>query len=156
MTVYIIRDGCAQTAVRAATQRQKLQIKLTISLSHSTLTPGQTVPALSQKCKIPSKEPTGVPAFTSLVWLSPEKASWKKPESNLGLLHLMWTQMRRCWSTETEVKSDGMTMAQLERISQIQQLWRPLFPSGIQRFHRLAWIREIPHRVPPVRSKLVL
>ena len=43
--VYL-RDGSAQTSVHSATLRQKLHIKLSISLSHthSIPTPGQTVP----------------------------------------------------------------------------------------------------------------
>ena len=44
--VYL-RDGPAQTILRAATLRQKLQAKLSISPSHSILTPGQPVPALT-------------------------------------------------------------------------------------------------------------
>ena len=41
------RDGSAQTIVRAATLRLKLKIKLSFSLCHSILTPGQPVPALT-------------------------------------------------------------------------------------------------------------
>ena len=40
MRVYL-RDGSTQTILHAATLRQKLQIKLSISPSHSILTPGQ-------------------------------------------------------------------------------------------------------------------
>ena len=39
-----LRDGSAQTIVRAATLRQKLQVKLSTSPSHSILTPGRPVP----------------------------------------------------------------------------------------------------------------
>ena len=46
MRVYL-RDGSAQTIVRAATLRQKLQIQLSTSPSHSILTPGRPVPALT-------------------------------------------------------------------------------------------------------------
>ena len=46
MLVYL-RDGSAQTVVRAATLRQKLQIKLSILPSHSILTSGRPVPALT-------------------------------------------------------------------------------------------------------------
>ena len=42
-----LRDGSAQTAVRAATLRQELQIRLAVSPSHGTLTPGQPVPMLT-------------------------------------------------------------------------------------------------------------
>ena len=45
MRVYL-RDGSAQTILCAATLRYKLQIKLSISPSHSMLTTGQPVPAL--------------------------------------------------------------------------------------------------------------
>ena len=42
------RDRYAQTILHAATLRQKLQTKLSTSPSHSILTPGQPVPALTQ------------------------------------------------------------------------------------------------------------
>ena len=46
MLVYL-RDGSAQTIVRAATITQKLQIKCSTSSTHSILTPGRPVPALT-------------------------------------------------------------------------------------------------------------
>ena len=46
MLVYL-RDGSAQTNLHAATLRLKLQIKLSTSPSHSILTPGQSIPALT-------------------------------------------------------------------------------------------------------------
>ena len=46
MPVYL-GNGSARTILRVATLRQKLQIKLSISPSHSILTPGQPVPALA-------------------------------------------------------------------------------------------------------------
>ena len=46
MLMYL-RDGSAQTILRAAILRQKLQIKLSTSPSHSVLTPGQPIPALT-------------------------------------------------------------------------------------------------------------
>ena len=42
-----LRDGSAPTILRAATLRRKMQTKLSISPSHSILTPGQPVPALT-------------------------------------------------------------------------------------------------------------
>ena len=45
----------------------KLQIKLTTSPSHSILTPGQPVPALTVQCQAPGRIATGVPVFKSLV-----------------------------------------------------------------------------------------
>ena len=46
MLVYL-RDGSAQTNLRTATLRQKLQIKLSTSPTHSILTPGRPVPGSS-------------------------------------------------------------------------------------------------------------
>ena len=46
MLVYL-RDGSAQTSLRATTLRQKLQIKRFTLPSHNMLTPGQPVPALT-------------------------------------------------------------------------------------------------------------
>ena len=44
--VYL-RDGSAQTILRAATLRYKLQIQRSTSPSHSILTPGRPVPVLT-------------------------------------------------------------------------------------------------------------
>ena len=46
MLVYL-RDGSDQIIVRAATLRQTLQIKPSSTPSHSILTPGRPVPALT-------------------------------------------------------------------------------------------------------------
>ena len=72
MPAYL-RDGSAQTIVRATTLRQKLQIQLSISPSHSILTPGRPVPALTLWRQAPGRVVTGVPIFESLVWLDPVK-----------------------------------------------------------------------------------
>ena len=72
MRVYL-RDGSAQTIIRAATLRQKLQIKLSISPSHSILTPGQPVPALTLWRQAPGRVASEVSIFKSLVWLDPDK-----------------------------------------------------------------------------------
>ena len=82
MLVYL-RDGHAQTILRAAKPRQKLQIKLSTSPSHSILTSGQPVPALTLYRQAPGRVATGVPIFKSLVWLDPEK-SCRKPDSDPG------------------------------------------------------------------------
>ena len=82
MLVYL-RDGSAQTILRATTLRQKLQIKLSTSPSHSILTPGRPVPALTQQCQACGRVATGVPIFKSLVFLDPEK-SRRKRDSNPG------------------------------------------------------------------------
>ena len=75
MLVYL-RDGSAQTVVRTATMRLKLQIRFSLSSSHSILTPGQPVPALTRP-KTGGEGgggvATGVPVFKSPVGLDPEK-----------------------------------------------------------------------------------
>ena len=53
--------------------RQKLQIELSISPSHSILTPSRPVPALTLERQTPGRVATGVSMFKSLVWLDPEK-----------------------------------------------------------------------------------
>ena len=72
MQVYL-RDGSAQTVLRAATLRQKLQIQLSISPGHSILTLDQPVPALILYRQAPGRVAPGVPVFKSLVWLDPGK-----------------------------------------------------------------------------------
>ena len=76
-----LKDGSAQTSLRAATLRQKLQIKLSTSPSHSILTPGRLVPTLTLSRKAPGRVDTGVPIFKSQVCLDPEQ-SRRKRESN--------------------------------------------------------------------------
>ena len=66
MPVYL-EDGSAQTSVRAATLRYKLQIKFSISPSHSIQAPGQPVPALTLYRQAPDRVATGVLIFKSLV-----------------------------------------------------------------------------------------
>ena len=66
MLVYL-RDGSAQTVVRTAALRQKLQIKLAISSNHRVLKPGQPVLALNLQRQAPGRVATGVPIFKSLV-----------------------------------------------------------------------------------------
>ena len=56
-----LRDGPAQTSVHAATLRWNLQIKLSVSPSHSILTPGQLVPSLTLYCHASCRVATGVP-----------------------------------------------------------------------------------------------
>ena len=82
MPVYL-RDGFAQTILRAATLRQKLQIQLSIPPSHSTLTPYRPVPVLTLQRQAPGRVATGVPFFKSLVGLDQEK-SRRKRDSNPG------------------------------------------------------------------------
>ena len=77
-----LRDGSAQTNLRGATMRQKLQIKLSTSPNHSILTPGQPVPVLTLWHQVPCRVATGVPIFISLVWLHSENFPGRKWESN--------------------------------------------------------------------------
>ena len=71
------RDGSAQTILHAVTLRKKLQIKLSTSPSHSLLTLGQPVPALTLYRQPPDRLAAGMPVFKSLVWLDPEKSCHK-------------------------------------------------------------------------------
>ena len=66
MLVYL-RDGFAQAIGRAATLRQKLHIKLSLSPSHNILTPGQPIPMLTLQRQAPGRVATGVPVFKPLV-----------------------------------------------------------------------------------------
>ena len=82
MLVYL-RDGSAQTVLRAATLRQKLQIRLSTSPSHSIPTPGQPVPAMTLRRQAPGWVATGVPIWKPMVRLDPEKSRTKR-DSNTG------------------------------------------------------------------------
>ena len=62
MVVYL-RDGSVRAILRAAA----LQIKLSTSPSHSILTPGRPVPALTLYRQAPCRVATGVPILKSLV-----------------------------------------------------------------------------------------
>ena len=66
MLVYL-RDGPAQTILRAATLRKKWRIQLSTSPGHSILTSGRPVPALTLRRQAPGRVATGVPSFKSLV-----------------------------------------------------------------------------------------
>ena len=69
MLVYL-RDGSAQTSLRAATLRQKLRIKLSTPPSHSILTPGRPIPSLTLFRQAPGRVATRVPIFKSLAHLT--------------------------------------------------------------------------------------
>ena len=75
-----LRDGCAQTTLRAATPSQKLQIKLAISPSHSILTPGQPVLAPTLQSQAPGRVATGIPTSKSQVL--PDLQTSKVPDQN--------------------------------------------------------------------------
>ena len=62
-----LKDGSPQTIVRAATLRQKLQFQLCSSPSHSILTPGRPVPALTLERQAPGRVATGGPMCRLLV-----------------------------------------------------------------------------------------
>ena len=82
MLVYL-RDGSAQTILHAATLILKLQIKFSISPSHSILTPGRPVPTLTLSPQAPGRVATGVPILSH--WYdSTLKKSWHKQDSNPG------------------------------------------------------------------------
>ena len=84
MLVYLtLRDGSAQTSLRAATLRWKLWIKLSTSPSHSILTPGRPVPVPTLYHQVPGRVATEVPIFKSLVWFDAEKSQHKQ-DSNPG------------------------------------------------------------------------
>ena len=53
-------DKSANITAYAATLRQKLLIKLAISTSHNTMTPGHPVPALPLQCQMPGVVPLEV------------------------------------------------------------------------------------------------
>ena len=72
MLVYL-RNGSAQTSLRAATLKQKFQIKLSTSFNHSILPPGHPVPVLTLSCQVPGRVATGVPISQSLVYESTRK-----------------------------------------------------------------------------------
>ena len=120
MRVYL-RDGSAQTILRAATLRQKLQIKLSISPSHSILTPGRPVPALTLWRQAPGRVATGVPMFKSLVWLGPEKipaqagfepGTFRSRGGRLNHLanEAMWTKLSILVLKKKKKKTDWMTV----------------------------------------------
>ena len=68
-----VSQGRICTILRAATLRQKLRIKLSMSPSHSILTLGRPVPALAVERQVPGRVATGVPMFKSQVWFDPQK-----------------------------------------------------------------------------------
>ena len=66
-TLAYLKDRSAQTVVLAATLRQRLKIKLSISPSHRKLISGEPDPALTVQQQTPDRVATGVPIFKSLV-----------------------------------------------------------------------------------------
>ena len=66
MLLYL-RDGSAQTTACAATLRQRLQIKLATSPSHSILTLGHSVLTLILQHQKPGNVATRAPVFKPLV-----------------------------------------------------------------------------------------
>ena len=74
-----VNSGSDQTIVRAVTKRQKLEAKLSMSPSHSILTPGRPVPALTVSRQSPCRVGIGVTGMTR-----PLKKSRNKRDSNPG------------------------------------------------------------------------
>ena len=63
---------CCHTEIEVADQT------FSVSPSHSILTPGWPVPALTLYHQTPGRVATGVPIFKLLVWLDPEKSPRKQ------------------------------------------------------------------------------
>ena len=63
------------------TRGLSMQIKPSISPSHSLLTPGQPLPAITLESQAPGRVAIGVPTFKSLLWLDPEKI----PNEKVGI-----------------------------------------------------------------------
>ena len=88
---------------RAATLREKLQIQLSTSPSHSILTPGWPVPVLTLYRQAPGRVATGVPIFKSLVWLDLKKIPSKldsNPGSSAPEADALTTRSARRWKEE--------------------------------------------------------
>ena len=86
-----LRDESAQTILHAATLRQKLQIKLSTSPSHSIVTLGQPVPALTLYCQAPGRVATGVPNFeVTQQDLNPGSSALKVDALTTGPLRLWY------------------------------------------------------------------
>ena len=81
MPVYL-RDRSAQTSIRVAKLRQEQQNKFSISTSHSILTPGRPVRALTLSRQAHDRVATGVPIYKSLVRLDRTKHPRCKWELN--------------------------------------------------------------------------
>ena len=81
MQLYL-RNGSAQTILRAATLRYKLQIKLSISPSRSILTKGQLVSALTLYRQAPGRVATGVLVSKVTDMTRPRKNPRRKRDSN--------------------------------------------------------------------------
>ena len=66
-----LRDGPSQTILCAATLRQMLRIKFSVSFSHNILTPGRPVPALTLSRQAPGRVASGKPTLKSVVTQGP-------------------------------------------------------------------------------------
>ena len=83
---------CCHTEIEVADQ--------TFYLTHSILTLGQPVPALTPFSQAPGRVATGQPIVKLLVWLHPEKSLGRKWESNpLGQRSGLSSGRCRQWST---------------------------------------------------------
>ena len=129
MQVYL-RDGSPQTILRAATLRQKLQIQLSTSPSHSILTPHRPVSALTLYHQGPGRVPTGVPILKSLVWLDPEK-SCRKQDSKCDSSTLKADALTTRPMTRSSATSLGVII--LARIMRMFSFQLTLWPTGKDR-----------------------
>ena len=114
--------------------RYKLQAKFSISPSHSILTPGQRVPALTLCRQVSGRVGTGVPIFKSLVRLDPENSPRRKRESNPGSSALeadaLTTRPTRRSSGRREERREGGGGSLSLTCSTIPRVAPPRWPSG--------------------------
>ena len=140
-TRVYLRDASAKTTLRAATLRQKLQTKLSISPSHSILTPGQPVPALTLYLQAPGRVATGVPILSHWYDSTPEKSRRKRdsnPGSSALVVDALTTRPTRRYRGCHEID----LFCENERLKQInKQTTRPLsLSSGFSGFPKEMYI----------------
>ena len=113
MLVYL-RDGSAQTIVRASTLKQKMQIKLAVLLSLSILTPGRPVLVLTLYRQAPVK--------------SVGSTEWQiKGVRSVGSTEWQIKGVRSVGSTEWQIKgvrSVGSTERQIKGVRSLRRLTR--------------------------------
>ena len=123
-----VSQGQICSAVRAATLTKKVQIKLSTSPSHSILTQGQLVPALTLWCQAPGRVATGVPICKSLVWLDAEN-----PHGESG------NQTQVCWSQGRHLNHQVY-----EAVSSVQHAEHHPNQSTIQRIPSTVYLQSLP------------
>ena len=108
MLVYL-RDGFAQIIAHAVTLTYKLQVKRSLSPSHSTLTPGLPVPVLTLNRQASGRVATKVSIFKSLVWLAGMPMDFC--ENN-------WKSTCACHPTENEHKKRQKVQKEKDEIGE--------------------------------------